>query len=82
MAGFLARLRFVVLDESTLYRRGIFGSHVAGVIRLAAAVCALRNARQTRAGDDSARQTSGCRPPAIHLLLRDARQIRASWRRA
>jgi DEAD/DEAH box helicase domain-containing protein len=37
-AGFLARLRFVVLDEIHTYR-GIFGSHVAGVIRRLQRLC-------------------------------------------
>ncbi len=37
-AGFLARLRFVVLDEIHSYR-GIFGSHVAGVIRRLLRLC-------------------------------------------
>lgn len=37
-AGFLARLRYVVLDEIHTYR-GIFGSHVAGVVRRLQRVC-------------------------------------------
>ncbi len=37
-AGFLARLRLVVLDEIHTYR-GIFGSHVAGVIRRLLRLC-------------------------------------------
>ncbi len=37
-AGFLARLRFVVLDEIHTYR-GIFGSHVAGVVRRLLRLC-------------------------------------------
>ncbi len=37
-AGFLARLRFVVLDEIHSYR-GIFGSHVAGVVRRLRRLC-------------------------------------------
>lgn len=37
-AGFLARLKFVVLDEIHTYR-GIFGSHVAGVIRRLRRLC-------------------------------------------
>ncbi len=38
-ASFFARLRYVVLDEIHMYR-GIFGSHVAGVIRRLQRVCA------------------------------------------
>ncbi len=37
-AGFLANLRYVVLDEIHTYR-GIFGSHVAGVIRRLRRLC-------------------------------------------
>ncbi|MFQ5806627.1 MAG: DEAD/DEAH box helicase [Phycisphaerae bacterium] len=37
-AGFLARLEYVVLDEIHTYR-GIFGSHVAGVIRRLQRLC-------------------------------------------
>ncbi len=37
-AGFLARLKYVVLDEIHTYR-GIFGSHVAGVIRRLQRLC-------------------------------------------
>ncbi len=37
-AGFLARLKYVVLDEIHTYR-GIFGSHVAGVIRRLQRIC-------------------------------------------
>ncbi|MBP7748300.1 MAG: DEAD/DEAH box helicase [Phycisphaerae bacterium] len=37
-AGFFAGLRFVVLDEIHTYR-GIFGSHVAGVVRRLQRVC-------------------------------------------
>ena len=37
-AGFFANLRYVVLDEIHAYR-GIFGSHVAGVIRRLQRVC-------------------------------------------
>ncbi len=37
-AGFFARLRFVVLDEIHTYR-GIFGSHVAGVVRRLQRIC-------------------------------------------
>jgi DEAD/DEAH box helicase domain-containing protein len=37
-AGFLARLKFVILDEIHSYR-GIFGSHVAGVIRRLRRLC-------------------------------------------
>lgn len=37
-AGFFARLKYVVLDEIHTYR-GIFGSHVAGVIRRLQRVC-------------------------------------------
>jgi DEAD/DEAH box helicase domain-containing protein len=37
-AGFLARLRYVVLDEIHTYR-GIFGSHVAGVLRRLQRIC-------------------------------------------
>ncbi len=37
-AAFLCRLRFVVLDEIHTYR-GIFGSHVAGVIRRLLRIC-------------------------------------------
>lgn len=38
-AGLLARLRYVVVDEAHTYR-GIFGSHVAGVLRRLARLCA------------------------------------------
>ena len=37
-AGFLARLKYVVLDEIHTYR-GIFGSHVAGVVRRLQRLC-------------------------------------------
>jgi DEAD/DEAH box helicase domain-containing protein len=37
-AGFFGRLRYVVLDEIHTYR-GIFGSHVAGVIRRLQRIC-------------------------------------------
>lgn len=37
-AGFLARLKYVVLDEIHTYR-GVFGSHVAGVIRRLRRLC-------------------------------------------
>lgn len=37
-AGFLARLRYVVLDEIHAYR-GVFGSHVAGVVRRLERLC-------------------------------------------
>ena len=37
-AGFFARLKYVVLDEIHTYR-GIFGSHVAGVIRRLQRIC-------------------------------------------
>ena len=37
-AGFLARLKYVVLDEIHTYR-GIFGSHVAGVVRRLLRLC-------------------------------------------
>lgn len=37
-AGFFARLRFVVVDEIHTYR-GIFGSHVAGVLRRLTRIC-------------------------------------------
>lgn len=37
-AGFFSRLRFVVLDEIHVYR-GIFGSHVAGVVRRLERIC-------------------------------------------
>ncbi|MEN9938870.1 MAG: hypothetical protein RLZZ387_5449 [Chloroflexota bacterium] len=38
-AGLLARLRFVVLDEAHIYR-GVFGTHVALVVRRLRRVCA------------------------------------------
>lgn len=43
-APFLCRLRFVVLDEIHMYR-GIFGSHVAGVLRRLLRICAHYGAR-------------------------------------
>lgn len=43
-AGFLARLRFVVLDEIHTYR-GIFGSHVANVLRRLQRLCGHYGAR-------------------------------------
>ncbi len=40
---FIRRLRFVVVDEAHMYR-GIFGSHVANVLRRLRRLCALYNA--------------------------------------
>jgi DEAD/DEAH box helicase domain-containing protein len=43
-AGFFANLRYVVLDEIHTYR-GIFGSHVAGVIRRLERICSHYGSR-------------------------------------
>lgn len=43
-AGFFARLRYVVLDEIHTYR-GIFGSHIAGVVRRLKRICAHYGSR-------------------------------------
>ncbi len=38
-AGFLSKLRYVILDEAHTYR-GVFGSHVSGILRRLKRVCA------------------------------------------
>lgn len=45
-AAFLARLKYVVLDEIHMYR-GIFGSHVAGVVRRLERLCRHYGAEPT-----------------------------------
>lgn len=45
-AGFLRRLRFVVVDECHTYR-GVFGSHVALVLRRLLRICARYGSRPT-----------------------------------
>jgi DEAD/DEAH box helicase domain-containing protein len=46
LGGLLANLRFVVIDELHSYR-GVFGSHVANVLRRLWRVCAYHGARPT-----------------------------------
>jgi DEAD/DEAH box helicase domain-containing protein len=42
-SGFLTRLRYIVLDDMHVYR-GVFGSHVANIIRRLRRLCRLRGA--------------------------------------
>ncbi|MEW6250485.1 MAG: DEAD/DEAH box helicase [Planctomycetota bacterium] len=61
-AGFLARLRFVVLDEIHMYR-GIFGSHVAGVVRRLQRLCTHYGGTETTAAPQRLGASTSSRGP-------------------
>ena len=63
-APFLRRLRYVVVDECHTYR-GVFGSHVAHVLRRLRRICALvRRLADLRAGLGDGRRPGDVRRPA------------------
>ena len=75
-SGFLGSLRYVVIDESHRYR-GVFGAHVAAVVRRLRRICALygadpvfllASATATNAGEAGARLIG---EDAIEVVSRD-----------
>ena len=66
-ASYLRRLRYVVLDECHTYR-GLFGSHVALLLRRLLRVCARYGARS----DDRAGVGDGGRPGGLRDTARRA----------
>ncbi len=78
-ASFLAGLRYVVIDESHRYR-GVFGAHVAAVLRRLRRICArygssptfvLASATATNAAT-SAAELIGCTEDEVEVVDRDA----------
>ncbi|MFC4564006.1 DEAD/DEAH box helicase [Nocardiopsis mangrovi] len=74
-AGFLRRLRYVVIDEAHRYR-GVFGSHVAQIVRRLRRVCAryrsepvfILASATTGTPEESARRLTGL---PVHAVSRD-----------
>ncbi|MFC3999950.1 DEAD/DEAH box helicase [Nocardiopsis sediminis] len=75
-AGFLRRLRYVVIDEAHRYR-GVFGSHVAQIVRRLRRVCAryrsapvfILASATTGTPEESAHRLTGL---PVHAITRDA----------
>lgn len=78
-ASFLATLRYVVIDEAHRYR-GVFGSHVAQVIRRLRRLCAAHGSSPTfllasatvTGAESMTAELIGCDPAEVTVVDRDA----------